>query len=192
MEHESNTTDRGPWMLTRLGYQFYPLSPKPEDFRVFEISAALSKTCRYNGQCPQFYTVAEHCVHLANHFLAKNEIENAKWAWAHDGAEAYIGDMIRPIKWLFEDFKKIEKSIENVYFHEVLKLEGECPKTVMDADTLICNDERNQLWANVYNEDKYVPEKYGHNKSQKLGITVQCWNPDVAEYMFNNMYFRLF
>jgi hypothetical protein len=136
--------------------------------------------------------VAEHCVHLANYFLRKYEIENARWAWAHDGAEAYIGDMIRPIKWLFPDFRNIEAKIEDLYFHEFLGLKGDCPKTVMEADTLICNDERYSLWLNEKIDGEYVVQKWGFDKLPKLGIDIGMWQPAHAGLEFRKMYHKLF
>lgn len=188
----NNTNDRGPWMLTRSGVKFYPLDPRPEEFVIDDICRSLSKACRYNGHTPRFYSVAEHCTLLAQHFLDKNQIEHAKWAWAHDGAEAYIGDMIRPIKWLFPEFKNVEMKIEKVYFENVLGLEGECPKIVMDADTLICNDERYQLWDGVKVNGEYIVDTLGHNVSTKLGVEIRALDHDAAYDGFVAMYRELF
>ena len=189
--HESVTSPRGPFMLTRSGRRFYPLDPLPSDFHMFDIGQSLSKTCRYNGHAPEFYSVAEHCTILSQYFLDRGELENARWAWAHDGAETYIGDMIRPIKWMFPEFHAIEKKIEVVYFRDVLKLDGSPSKEVIDADTLICNDERYQLWKDVKLDGEYITTTLGHNMTPKLGITIQALDHKAAFEGFMNMYARL-
>ncbi len=42
-------------IVTYSGIEFFPLSPRPEDVRLFDIAHALSMKCRYTGQCHQFY-----------------------------------------------------------------------------------------------------------------------------------------
>jgi len=199
--HENNTKERGPWMLTGQGNQFFPLDPKVTDFRIEEIAGSLSKTCRYNGQLPgnKFYSVAEHCTILSKYFLRnktfskENRIFFAQWAWAHDGAESYIGDMIRPIKWLFPEFIKIERNIESFYFYDYLGLSGTFPDEVKHADTIICNDERIQMWHGVRNsQGELVSDKYDYDTREQLGVKINCWGHKKAKKEFLKMYDRLF
>ena len=85
---------RGDWMQTHRGVHYYPMDPRPEDVHILDIAHALSHTCRYNGHCQYFYSVAQHSVIVSQHV---NPL-NARWALMHDAAEAYVGDMIRPMK----------------------------------------------------------------------------------------------
>ncbi len=193
--HENNTEVRGPWMLTGGGNQFFPTDPLVGEFRIDEIAGSLAKTCRYNGQIPadKFYSVAEHCCLLAKHFIKKKQLNFAKWAWAHDGAESYIGDMIRPIKWLFPEFVKIEHKIEKVYFYEFLHLEGEFPAEVKHADGIICNDERTQIWKDVVSATGDKPnDLYGYETREQLGVKINCWGHKRAKKEYLKMYDRLF
>lgn len=82
-----------PWMQTFSGQQFWPLLPMGE-IKFIDIAHALSMICRYGGHTKSFYSVAQHCV-LASHMVPA---EHAKWALLHDAAEAYLGDIVRPIK----------------------------------------------------------------------------------------------
>ncbi len=58
-----------------------------------DISGALSKICRFGGHTTRFYSVAQHSVLVAA--LCK---ECPKEALMHDAAEAYLGDVIKPLK----------------------------------------------------------------------------------------------
>lgn len=80
------------WIITYTGRQFWPLDPRPEDVCLEDIAHALSNLCRFNGHCRSFYSVAQHSVLVS---------ENCVFAFRgllHDAAEAYLGDMSRPMK----------------------------------------------------------------------------------------------
>lgn len=101
---------RGDWIQTYTGKQFFPLDPRPEDFAIEDIAHALSNTCRFAGHSLVFYSVAEHSVLVASLLTT----EDALAGLMHDAAEAYIGDMPRPIKRGpgLEQYCKAEKEIE--------------------------------------------------------------------------------
>jgi hypothetical protein len=70
-----------------------------EDIELVDIVQALSNICRFNGHIPSFYSVAEHSVRAANFALEENlGKEIALTMLLHDAAEAYVGDMVRPLK----------------------------------------------------------------------------------------------
>lgn len=87
------TPDRT-WITTFSGRRFYPLNPVLEDIQLVDIAHALSLICRYNGHCTTFYSVAEHSVRVSE-LLA---YEEALWGLLHDAPEAYICDVVSPIK----------------------------------------------------------------------------------------------
>lgn len=84
----------GDWMQTASGRRFYPLDPRPEEVHLEDIAAALSRLCRFGGHCRAFYSIAQHSV-LVSLACAP---EDALAGLLHDAAEAYVGDMIRPLK----------------------------------------------------------------------------------------------
>lgn len=89
--------ERGAWIFTASGRRYFPTSPEPEEILIEDIARALSQTNRYNGHTRMPLSVAQHSVICA--YLVPHEI--ALEALLHDAAEAYIGDMSRPIKqWL--------------------------------------------------------------------------------------------
>ena len=80
------------WIQTVSGRMFDFEQCVPEDIYVEDIAHALSNTCRFGGHLRDFYSVAQHSVHVAER--AKNQ----KLGLMHDGSEAYIHDVTRPLK----------------------------------------------------------------------------------------------
>ncbi len=94
--------------ITQSGNKIDVLNPKPEMFFIQDIAHALSLMCRYNGHTPVFYSVAEHSV------LCVNQITNPVNKLAmllHDASEAFIGDIIRPLKHLLPAYEEIEHNM---------------------------------------------------------------------------------
>src|SRR5262245_27549306 len=98
----------GDWMQTISGRKFWPLDPRPEEVCIEDIGHALSLVCRFGGHCHTFYSVAEHSVRVSllaedmakssAHWTDENIRMIALSGLLHDAAEAYIGDMVRPLK----------------------------------------------------------------------------------------------
>jgi hypothetical protein len=103
----------GPTILLASGRYFDLLDPAGSQFDLTDIATALGKLCRFTGHCKGFYSVAEHSVHCAR--LAPPELKVA--ALLHDAAEAFVGDVSRPLKALLPEYKVIEKRIEKAIAH---------------------------------------------------------------------------
>ena len=74
-------------------------NPQPETINLEDIAHALANTCRYGGHCQQFYSVAEHAVFVSVRLERKGVHTQAALAGLHhDDAEAYLGDIPRPLK----------------------------------------------------------------------------------------------
>jgi hypothetical protein len=85
-------------MITYTGRMIDPLAPTVADISIMDIAHALAYTSRYNGHGAEFYSVAQHCF-ILSHIVPRHA---ALWALLHDAAEAYVGDVIGPIKELPE------------------------------------------------------------------------------------------
>src|SRR4051812_37235152 len=136
----------GEWMMTFSGRRFSPLNPRPEEVDFGDIAHALSLLCRYAGHSHRFYSVAEHSRLLAEYFEARGELLNARYALLHDSAEAYVGDMVRPLKRAMPAFRSAERKVERVIF-AAAGLDGEVPQAVLDADTAIIANEARDLFS---------------------------------------------
>lgn len=84
----------GNWVQTYSGVQFFPFDPDIESIRIEDIAHSLSMQCRFNGHCSFFYSVAEHCIHVSNLLPPEHKLAGL----LHDAAEAYLGDLPRPLK----------------------------------------------------------------------------------------------
>jgi hypothetical protein len=168
---------KGDWMQTYSGAQFWPMDPRASEVRVGDIAAALSKLCRYGGQCNRFYSVAEHCVHVANY--APEGLKLA--ALMHDASEAYLSDVIRPIKSFLTNYLEIEAGLERV-IAERFRLTWPMPAEVKRLDTAILADERDQAMAPP-------PVPWSQTTEPALGVTLQFWTPEVAQTEFLNAFY---
>lgn len=90
-------TDRGPSIRLTSGLYFHPFDPKPEEIEIEDIASALSKVCRFGGHCTKFYSVAQHSLEVEAHVTPFTP-QWSRVALLHDATEAYVGDMVAPIK----------------------------------------------------------------------------------------------
>lgn len=82
--------------------------PSGSKLTLNDIAHGLGMVCRFAGQASRFYSVAEHCVHVAR--LVPPQLGRA--ALLHDAAEAIIGDVSRPLKAMLPDYRTVEARIE--------------------------------------------------------------------------------
>jgi hypothetical protein len=90
-------------------------NPTPDMVDIEDIAHALSMTCRFGGHCRDFYSVAEHSVNvqILGSLLPQLYNENQRRALAlllHDSAEAYLGDVVSPLKRMLRpQYQELEK-----------------------------------------------------------------------------------
>ena len=85
------------WFQTYTGKLVDVAHPDPAAVDILDIAQALSMTCRFGGHCRDFYSVAEHLllVHLIG---VTSDPRNNLALLLHDAAEAYVGDLVTPLK----------------------------------------------------------------------------------------------
>jgi hypothetical protein len=86
--------------IETFGGRFVDTSnPSVETIALEDIAHALANICRYGGHCATFYSVAEHAVFVSKRLERKGHPRDIQIAGLHhDDAEAYLGDIPRPIK----------------------------------------------------------------------------------------------
>lgn len=162
----------GPTIALYSGNYFDFEDPFRTPPTIEDIAHGLSMTCRYGGQCPSFYSVAEHSV-LASYIV---EPRFAYDALMHDAAEAFTGDMVKPLKEMLPDFKEVEDRVERAisFFFGV---SNPLPQKVKTADVQMLVLEKDQL---MHNTDDWVWTA----GIEKPHIALQFWTPFEAKRQF--------
>ncbi len=89
------------WIQTRSGKAFPLIDPPPEAIDIEDVAWSLAFQCRFNGHTRKFYSIAEHSVRVARRLVAAHPEGGAALALMgllHDAAEAYVGDVVLPLK----------------------------------------------------------------------------------------------
>lgn len=93
---------------TFTGKKINPLEPTINDICIEDISHSLNNICRYTGHSNIFYTVAQHSIFVADLLRQEHSKQIQLAGLLHDAAEAYIGDISRPLKSALNKFYPIE------------------------------------------------------------------------------------
>lgn len=124
------------------------LEPDPETIDIVDIAVALSRLARFNGHTRRFYSVAQHSVFVS--CLVPRRF--ALMALLHDGAEAYIGDMVRPVKAQVTQFRLIDHKLQlaiwdrfGAYVRDDDSLRNATRHAVDQADRVALATERRDL-----------------------------------------------
>jgi 5'-deoxynucleotidase YfbR-like HD superfamily hydrolase len=83
-----------PWIQTYTGIAFDLMEPVTNQVDIRDIAHALSQIGRFGGHTQEFYSVAQHSILVSENVPPGDALQ----ALLHDAAEAYIGDMVRPLK----------------------------------------------------------------------------------------------
>ena len=129
----------GPTITLMSGAEFDFLNPWNSDFGIDDVAHALGNICRYAGHCSGFYSVAEHSLHVSD-VAVGFELE----ALLHDAAEAFLGDVTRPLKQLLPDYKRIEREVTAAVFNR-FGVSNISAARVKEADLRVLAAEQRQI-----------------------------------------------
>jgi len=175
------------WIRTYTGGRFYFEELSRNVFDIKDIAHSLANTSRFNGHTKKFYSVAQHSTHVMEYV--------PHWArypaLLHDAAEAYIGDIPRPLKQLlsisapyqmddYEDeiLQRILKSL-----HPELMPLGPWVDVVKEADDRMLLTEARDLLSKGTNGFDTSIEPYF--------LPVIPYSPEFAEEEFLRCYNQL-
>lgn len=111
--HEGNA---GHGVIGGLNGLYDAFAFKPTDVDIDDVFTTLSHQCRFGGRGQRFYSVAQHSLLTARiaYDMADGHPKRqriALGALCHDFAEAYIGDIVKPLKVLIPGIERIEAAI---------------------------------------------------------------------------------
>lgn len=190
------------YMHSAGGKKVYPFAMTVEQVDIVTIARHLACQSRWLGATQHrflhdriSYSVAEHSVYVSD-FVARElgRPDLAFEALMHDAAEAYIGDMIRPLKYspAFHDtFKALELKVEKVIaekFHLPFPMSPE----IKPADDAVCMAEWEQIVPRNPDEQwgKDVIKAGTIVKAAPIGIAML--SPWDAYKMFMSRFDRLY
>ena len=108
-------------IMTCSHKMFDPLNPEVELIDIHDIAHSLSMLCRANGHFRSFYSVGMHCVNCAQEAIARNYSRKVQLACLlHDGSEAYLSDVTRPVKEEIPRYREIEDPLQDVIWQKFL------------------------------------------------------------------------
>jgi len=159
-------------ITTYTGEDFTPFAPDINQIKIEDIAHALSLICRANGHFTHFYSVAQHCVNCAAEAKARGlSIRLQKACLLHDGSEAYLSDITRPLKRQLDRYLEFEKALQDMIYTKFLgsPLSGEECAAVCQVDNDMLAWEFNALMEKkVFNR---LPEISGNPSFKFRGFT---------------------
>lgn len=161
-----------PWIITKSGVKFDLLNTTEDMLDIKDISHALSNICRFGGHSVRHYSVAQHSV-LASQIVPK---EFALCALLHDATEAYIGDMVSPLKAVIPQFKEIEQNLWEVIASK-WGLPKYIPQEVKLADMQMLKAEKKYLLPETEQWDFLVD-------IPDVSLYIKAWSFNHSNWMF--------
>ncbi|UWF51962.1 phosphohydrolase [Pseudomonas sp. N3-W] len=127
-------------ILTASGKRFDLYEPDADLIDPRDIAHSLAHLCRFNGHTREFYSVAQHSCMVADMVPETDKLA----ALLHHAAEAYVGDMVQPLKQWMHAYQDVEQWIwERICTR--FDLDCELPASVRHADLVALATERRDL-----------------------------------------------
>lgn len=175
----------GTWIGCFSGGRVWPLDLRVEDIRLVDLAHHLAKRDRYGGALRRYLSVAEHCVIVSQYVPEPHRQEGL----LHDACEAYIGDMIRPLKHQPEmaGFRAAEDRMYPVMMARfgIVSTE-ESLDAIGEVDDRIVIDETRALSR----RPEHYTERYPHLEPLGCAIAALEWRD--ARYVFLARFAELF
>jgi uncharacterized protein len=198
MELQKKSITKPKTMTLYSGIEVDIFNLKPDDIDIEDIAHSLSNLCRYGGHCLFHYSVALH-----SYICSLEEGTNKeKLAFLlHDASEAYMNDLVRPIKHRPElkPYCDQEDKVQEIIFNK-FGLDYPFSKRVHDVDNQVLIREIGQI---IIFQEEIVQASSNHNVSlrearkilrdEKLAnCTIPKITPEEAEELFLNRFYELY
>lgn len=177
-EHGST---RDGWIQTHSGKKVYPLDFGTCDFDAGDVAHALAHLCRFTGHTSRFYSVAQHCVYVAQLVGAARQTMLA--GLLHDASEAYLQDLPTPLKYhtSMQAYRDAEAQVQSaIYWKHGIREE---PAAVKRADKRMLATEARDLLAPMHPDFK-IP-------AEPIAQRIECWTSADAKARWLALYAEL-
>lgn len=175
----------GNTIRTRSGRYLNLANPGPSEIVIGDISCGLARTCRFGGQVDRFYSVAEHSIFCAEQAAKDGLPLHAQLAaLMHDATEAYIGDIVKPLKVMLPQYAEVEGMLDAV-IREKFSITSEFDEQIKEIDRGMLIAERRALFS--ADRVKWA----GEDEARSFELTLICMPPRDAELEFLNRFLTL-
>jgi len=148
-------------IVTFTGEEFTPLDPDINRIHIEDLAHSLSLLCRANGHIDRFFSIAQHSINCTNEAKARGHSAKIQLACLiHDGSEAYISDVTRPVKYYLSEYKVIEKRLQDIIYTRFLGVQPDASEhsyiEQIDNDMLVCEFDvlsKNKLLFGAYKKE---------------------------------------
>lgn len=172
------------YMTTFTGRQFRHGGPYREAICIEDIAHHLSLICHWGGAARTFFSVAQHSVIVSETCPPAL----ARWGLMHDAAEAYVGDMIRPLKVRLPEYKLVETNVMGAIAEKFGLPWPEPPELKEYDNRVLAVEARDFMHSNEALHD-------GRGKLIRFAdlpkAQLKAWSPRVAERRFLKRFLAL-
>lgn len=181
-----------PWIQAFSGREFHYNDQSKMDVSLLDIAHSLANTCRFGGHVKQFYSVAQHSVIVSR--IVRNEWHGRYTFFSimHDAAEAYIGDIVKPLKHsLGKTVNELEELVMDricAYFEvSPLGSMGDLDREILHAikcadESALATEARDLMNVNDISRWKL--------RSSPISNTITPIDPDAARSLFLKRFFN--
>ena len=180
---------RTDWFKTATGNIVFITDPKISTVTVEDIARSLSRQCRYAGHLKddvETYVVAQHSI-MVSWLVEQTHPRLSYQALMHDAVEAYIQDLIRPLKLNMPGYMPLEDEWTR-YVCSQFHIPCEHNSVIKQADRAIQFAERRDLTIGGI-EPTNDPKAY--ELADMWPATIRPWSPSCSRSVFLETYHRL-
>lgn len=157
-----------PTMSTFSGRKPDPMNIDAREICPEDIAHALSLLCRGGGHLLRFYSVGQHSLNCMKEAQARGWSRRVQFACLlHDASEAYLSDVIRPVKAHFPLYAEAERNAM-ARIRETFGL-------------LDLNEEENRQWKQIDDDMLEYELKHLMPGESERKIPPLCSCPDLSE-----------
>lgn len=163
------------------------VNPTPEMISIEDIAHALSNICRFGGHTGEFYSVAQHSIlvwALCGNEYTPEIVTRKKIALLHDAPEAYLGDVVKPLKnALGETYSLLELKMQDAICRKFsIALVDNWDPQLKELDKQACQLEFDYFFM----DNRKALDRYFNTFENT------CWTPAQAKEMYLSIFKETF